>query len=120
MNGILLVAAGGFLGAIARFAASQYISARVRSPLPYGTLFVNVAGSALLGCIAAWDRTTVSLLLGTGFMGAFTTFSTLKAEGVRLWKGSAFKVLFLYYTFTYTLGIAGAWAGYSLVSRLAS
>lgn len=115
MISALLVAAGGFMGAVARFGVSQYASSRLKMRIPYGTLFVNVTGSVLLGCIAAWDHTQVSLLFGTGFMGAFTTFSTLKAEGLRLWKDSAYKALVLYYTLTYTLGIAGAMAGFSLV-----
>lgn len=111
---MLLVGVGGFLGAAARFGISQYAAKISRSDIPYGTLFVNVVGSFLLGWITAYGHKEVSLFLGTGFMGAFTTFSTFKVEGIRLWMGSKYKALILYYAISYILGILLAMAGYGL------
>jgi len=102
------------MGAMARYAVSIYATARSKSMYPLGTLFVNLLGSFLLGFIAAVDNGTVSLLLGTGFMGAFTTFSTFKVEGLRLWMDSRYKVLLVYYGVSYTMGIILAFGGYQI------
>jgi fluoride exporter len=114
MHAYLLVAAGGFIGAIARYAVSSYAAARSKSFYPLGTLFVNLLGSFLLGWIAAINNSTLSLLLGTGFMGAFTTFSTFKVEGLRLWMDSKYKVLLVYYAVSYTMGVFLAYSGYRI------
>lgn len=114
MHPLWLVGAGGFMGAAARFAVSRYAARTSRSPMPWGTLFVNLTGAFLLGILAGLDRRGLSLLWGTGFMGAFTTFSTFKVEGIRLWMGKSYRILLLYYGISYTVGIGLAWLGYEL------
>lgn len=109
----LLVGAGGFLGAAARYGAIQYAAKRNRSSIPAGTLFVNLLGSFLLGWIYAVDNQQASLFFGTGFMGAFTTFSTFKVEGLRMWQAAKFNTLIFYYAVSYTGGIALAFLGYA-------
>jgi CrcB protein len=85
----LLVVLGGLVGAPARYLTDLAVQSRHSSRLPWGTLTVNVAGSLLLGLVAgltsahsapAW----VLSLLGTGFCGALTTFSTFSFETFRL------------------------------------
>lgn len=85
----LLVLAGGLLGAPARFLTDAWVQARHASRVPWGTITVNLVGSLLLGLVAglsgaghlpAWGLT----LVGTGFCGALTTFSTLSFETWRL------------------------------------
>lgn len=85
---LLLVMAGSAVGAPSRWLLDRYISARNSSRFPLGTFAVNVIGSFLLGVIAvaaakggAWYA-----LLGTGFCGGFTTFSTFNYENVRLFE----------------------------------
>lgn len=83
-----LVVAGG-LGAVARFIVDTLVSERNRRPLPLGTLVINVAGSFLLGLLTGWvlhrgGSPDVRAVLGTGFLGGFTTFSTASVELVRL------------------------------------
>lgn len=114
MTPYLLVGAGGFFGAVARYGVSRYAAKRVSGPIPYGTLFVNLLGSFLLGFIAAVDRSTISLLFGTGFMGAFTTFSTLKLEGVQLWRNNKKAPMLIYYAVSYAGGILLAMLGYQI------
>lgn len=114
MSDAAWVALGGFFGAAARFLIARRMSERWPSDWPTGTLLVNLTGSFLLGWIASLHMETVSLLLGTGFMGAYTTFSTFKMEGVRLWSEGKFRILALYYAVSYTLGIGLAFAGYGL------
>ncbi|WP_127587600.1 fluoride efflux transporter FluC [Paenibacillus koleovorans] len=110
MSGIVInvtaIASGGFVGAIARFFIFRWFQHRFQNGFPYGTLTVNLLGSAALGAMVGagwtdWPR----LLLGTGFLGAFTTFSTLKADCLRLYRTRQFKALTAYLLLTYGLGI---------------
>ena len=81
----LLVALGAAVGAPARYLADRAVQTWHGSGRPWGTLTVNVAGSFVLGLVAGLGvRAGWSALLGTGFCGAFTTWSTLGHETVRL------------------------------------
>jgi len=87
---LLAVAAGGGAGAAARYAVSGFVAERMPAGFPYGTLVVNVTGSFLLGLLAtlALDRYLIPrfwfVLLGAGFCGGYTTFSTFSYETLRL------------------------------------
>ena len=81
----LVVVLGGGAGALARYAVGHWASARYPQALldfPWHTFGINVLGSFVLGLVAVWcrDRPTWFLLLGTGFCGGFTTFSTFSVE----------------------------------------
>jgi len=79
------VAFFGAIGAVTRYRVDSAVSARLPSDFPIGTLIVNLTGSLALGVLvgaAVPDR--VAFLLGTGFMGGYTTFSTWMVESVRL------------------------------------
>lgn len=107
---LLMVGFGGFFGAIARFSISKQLN---RSEFPTGTLTVNLLGAFLLGIITgAGVDILISLLFGTGFMGAFTTFSTLKLEMIQLNKDNRKKTFLMYTVMTYGLGILFAFFGY--------
>jgi CrcB protein len=80
-----LVALGGALGALARWQTGIWITKRVRWGWPVGTFFVNASGSFLLGAVFHFHSASEWwLLLGTGFLGAFTTFSTFGYETVQM------------------------------------
>ena len=98
-----LIAIGGFFGAMTRYGLSQWSNKRWPSVIPVGTLFINLSGSFLArgSCGRDWDC-LVSLLLGTGFMGAYTTFSTFYVENVQLVRKKEWKALTLYVGFSYT------------------
>jgi fluoride exporter len=86
---VLAVLAGGMLGAPARYLADRVIQARHDSVFPWGTFAVNVAGSAVLGFLLGAQAhlglpSAAFALLGTGFCGGLTTFSTFGYETVRL------------------------------------
>lgn len=86
---VLGVAAGGAAGAAARFALDGALTSRRSGTFPLATLLINVTGSALLGVLTGlvlfqhlpdgWR-----VVLGTGFCGGFTTFSTVSVASVRL------------------------------------
>lgn len=87
---LLLVALGGALGSVARYLAAQGVSRWAQSAFPWGTLFVNIAGCFLIGLLMVWvsksgeARENARLLLVTGLMGGFTTFSSFSWETWRL------------------------------------
>lgn len=87
---LLLIGAGGFAGAAARFWISRAAARWLGSNLPWGTFLANVSGSLLLGWLAglALKGTAIPpewLMAGSaGFLGAFTTFSTLGLETLHL------------------------------------
>ncbi|KYD10067.1 fluoride efflux transporter CrcB [Heyndrickxia sporothermodurans] len=109
---ITLVAIGGFFGAIFRFGMSNWIKSKYPSTFPIATLFVNLIGSFLLGLIIGANlEKSWQLLLGTGFTGAFTTFSTFKLENVQLYEKKNWNVMVLYLSIGYTVGILLAFIG---------
>jgi fluoride exporter len=115
VNHILMVGIGGFFGAISRFWISQAINKRIRPKIPVATLLINLLGSLLLGIMVGLGLNgNLFMLLGTGFMGAFTTFSTFKLEGIQLHIERRKREFFLYNLFSYGGGILLAFIGLQL------
>lgn len=86
----LWVGLGGVLGALTRFYVGRLFALHFGTTFPYGTMFINVTGSMLLGLIQAlaMERFLFSprlrLFSGVGFCGAYTTFSTFTKETLDL------------------------------------
>ncbi|MGH3927545.1 MAG: fluoride efflux transporter FluC, partial [Pseudonocardiaceae bacterium] len=81
----LWVALGAAVGAPVRYLVDQAVRSRHDSVFPWGTLLVNMAGSLLLGFLAALPAdSAVMAVTGTGFCGALTTYSTFSYETLRL------------------------------------
>ena len=82
---LLLVALGAAVGAPLRYLADRAVQARHDSVFPWGTLAVNVSGSLVLGFLVGLPASgPVATLVGTGFCGALTTYSTFSYETMRL------------------------------------
>ncbi|MGO4591395.1 fluoride efflux transporter CrcB [Paenarthrobacter sp. 2TAF44] len=86
---VLMLALAGGLGAAVRFTVDGLMRARVRAALPWATIVINVSGSLLLGFLAGLVMEgqapeSLQLILGTGFLGGYTTFSTASLETIRL------------------------------------
>jgi CrcB protein len=80
--GVMLI---GGIGSVTRFLVDRTVARRVGRPFPYGTLTVNITGAALLGFLTSLALPKdVALLIGTAFVGAYTTFSTWMLETQRL------------------------------------
>ncbi|MED0895229.1 fluoride efflux transporter CrcB [Aneurinibacillus migulanus] len=116
MMEVLWVALGGFFGAISRFTMVGVIDKQTNSSFPYGTLTVNVLGSFCLGLLYGLDvGWQVKAMLGAGFLGSFTTFSTFAYENVQLQRLGKRKEARLYIGISVLAGIAavalGFWIG---------
>jgi len=112
---VLLVALGAAVGAPLRYLLDRAVQARHDSVFPWGTFTVNVTGSFILGCVAgAALSSPFFALLGTGFCGALTTYSTFGYETVRLARsGSSLYALFNV-VLSVAAGLLAAWLGLSL------
>ena len=111
------ISAGGFLGANARFLVGLWVVERWGAAFPWGTLLINLSGSFVLGFYLTLvterfaDRPTTRLFVATGFLGAYTTFSTFSYEVVQLLtQGSAMQALG-YVAGSLVLGLAAAACG---------
>lgn len=112
----LLVGIGASLGAISRY----YLSITFNKPLglgfPYGTFWVNLSGSFLMGFIATLieiivANTALNLFLIIGFLGSYTTFSTYQLESYSLWRFKQYKLAFLHWIGLPILGFIGLLIG---------
>lgn len=116
----LLVLVGGAIGAPLRYLTDLAVQSRHDSVFPWGTLAVNVIGSFILGLISAaappaWAVT----LVGTGFCGALTTFSTFGYETVRLFEDGSYAAGLANAVANLALGLGAAALGWWLGSALA-
>jgi len=96
MINVLVVLIGGALGALARYQLDGLIQDHTHGAMPVGTLVINVSGSLVLGLLVGLRlqhgmSATVELAAGTGFCGAFTTFSSLMYETTRLAQDGAYR-----------------------------
>jgi fluoride exporter len=120
---ILAVLVGGMIGAPARYLADRAIQARHDSVFPWGTFAINIAGSAVLGFLLGAQRhlglpPTAFALLGTGFCGGLTTFSTFGYETLRLLEDGAVGEAGLNVIGSLAAGVLVAWLGYLLAGAL--
>jgi len=111
----LAVAALGGSFSVVRFLVDAAISSRTAAEFPWGTFFINVTGSFVLGWfVGAGLGGTTLLLAGTASVGAYTTFSTWMLEAHRLGSDDDRRPLLAYVLGSLVVGLAAAAAGHSL------
>ena len=117
---ILLIAIGGAAGAAARYAVDVTIATRLAGAFPWGTLAVNLSGSFALGLMFALVIERELLPAGArgplmiGFLGAYTTFSTLMLESWRLWEDGAVALALVNLGGSMVLGVVALVVGLAL------
>jgi fluoride exporter len=106
------VALVGGLGALARFWLDGAVSRRAGGVFPAGTLAVNISGSFVLGVlVGAGVGGDALLVAGTGFVGAYTTFSTWMLETERLGEDGRWRALALNVVVSLVVGLAAVALG---------
>ncbi len=120
IKNLLLVAAGGSMGAVLRYGIALMLP---NQSFPLATLIANLAGSFLLGIILAMslkDETLpegVKLFLATGICGGFTTFSGFSSENLGLMQSGKYNLAFLYIVTSVVGGILATWFGFKLIQH---
>lgn len=120
MRLILLVGLGGFFGSITRYLATVYFIKLTSSAFPFGTLFINVTGSFLIGVIYGlssrynWPNSEWRTFFATGFCGGYTTFSTFSYENLKLLESGNYSSFATYSTASVIMGILATFVGLAL------
>jgi CrcB protein len=118
---ILELALAGAVGAVTRYLVDGRIQEGTSSDHPVGTLFINVSGSLLLGFLTGLALYhafpgTPRTVLGTGFCGGYTTFSTFAFETVQLAERHDYAGAARYFTASFALPVLAAAAGWALAA----
>lgn len=122
----LLAALGGALGTVARYLTVVAVARLFGSDFPWGTFAVNVSGSLAIGVLVAaigqWFAGSAELrvLLVTGFLGGFTTFSAYSLEILQLIERRAMLAALLYAIGSVIVSLLAVSIGYSAMKALAS
>ena len=122
----MLVFVGGGLGASTRHGVNILAARWLGTDFPWSTLIINVAGSALMGVLAAWLAFRndpfwtqhARLFVTTGFLGGFTTFSAFSLEAALLFERRAFVLMGIYVITSVGLSIVGLFIGLWIVRAL--
>ncbi|MGQ4877730.1 fluoride efflux transporter FluC [Billgrantia sp. LNSP4103-1] len=121
---VLMVAAGGALGGMARLAISELLARQLGPAFPWGTLAVNLSGALLAGALAGWlgmsggDAPGAWALLAVGLLGGYTTVSSLSLQSLALWQSGRRGAALANVAITLIAGLALAAFGWWLTGRL--
>jgi len=113
----ILIGFGGMLGALARYAVIRFVAERSGTTFPIGTIFVNITGAFLLGMFIGFIThgsglgKGLGLALTTGFLGAYTTFSTFSYETVQLIQDGEMPRAIGYVFSSIIFGLMAGWLG---------
>jgi CrcB protein len=114
---MVIIGCGGFLGANARYVVGLLVGAAWGMSFPWGTLLINVSGSFALGLFVTFimkrhaGAPALRAFVATGFLGAFTTFSTFSHEAVQLMLAGSTLPALAYVAGSLILGLGAAAAG---------
>lgn len=120
--GIIYVALGGAIGASARYLLSNWMASWLGTDFPWGTFFVNISGSFLIGIVLVLVEggslpAEARLLVAVGILGGYTTFSSFSYESLQLITGGAVLATFLNMFGQLALGLTFVYLGV-VVGRL--
>jgi len=121
---LFAIALGGAAGALARHGAAHAIDSWLGTHFPFGTMFVNIAGSLLIGLafVLLIERLTLAPIwrsvMIVGFLGAFTTFSTYSLQALALLEAGRFAAAAAYVVGSVVICVAATAAGMALARQL--
>jgi CrcB protein len=116
---VLLVALGAAVGAPLRYLLDRTVQSRHDSAFPWGTLTVNVVGCLVLGVLVGLPvPAPLAALLGTGFCGALTTYSTFGYETLRLLQNRTYTLAVLNVVVSLVAGLGAAYLGITAAAAL--
>jgi fluoride exporter len=118
----IAISFGAIAGALSRYYLSLYLSLwltdRLGMEFPYGTFLINITGCAAMGLFSSLtlERSLhlspeIRLMVTTGFLGAYTTFSTYGLEMVNLWRNGSLELAGLYGVGSVILGAIATYLG---------
>ncbi len=117
------IALGGAVGACSRYLISELCILLLGRGFPYGTLTVNVVGSFIMGLLMAMFHKELLAVepwrqvIGLGFLGALTTFSTFSMDNVILMQQGALLKMGLNVVLNVVLSISAAWVGFQMLAK---
>ena len=114
-----MIGVAGACGALSRYLLSRFVAEHLRSRFPLGTLFINVSGAFLIGVVFMTTSRhllspTLQAVLATGFLGGYTTFSTMSWEIIQLVRSSQARASFMYIGSTVVPGLVAVVLGFAL------
>jgi CrcB protein len=121
---ILVISMGAIVGANARYLLSRFAAKELGPVFPYGTLFINIAGSLIVGFFVIWTAERVladprwRLLVVVGFCGSFTTFSSYAFETIAYFEQGQWLLMLINVLTNNLLCLGGALAGMALARVL--
>src|SRR5580692_10039806 len=114
----LLVALGAAVGGLTRYIIGYYFTSRYGTDFPYGTFFINLTASFLIGVVAEFALTgafgvgpLTRLTLSVGFLGGYSTFSAFSVETLTLALTGHWVRAIAYSLGSVVLGVGASWAG---------
>ncbi len=124
MIDLLVISIGAIIGANARYLLSRFAAKELGPVFPYGTLFINIAGSLIVGFFVIWTTERVladprwRLLVVVGFCGSFTTFSSYAFETMAYFEQGQWLLMLTNVLTNNLLCLGGALAGMALARVL--
>ena len=116
---LIYIALGGGLGAVSRFLLTEYLNNNISYLFPIGTIFVNILGCFIVGCIAGYfasKSSPIYLFFVIGFLGSFTTMSAFSIQAIELFNSnSSSGILYVILTFSFT--IVASYIGLTVFSK---
>jgi CrcB protein len=122
--GVLAIAAGAVPGALSRYYLTEFCKRVLGTNFPYGTFVINLTGCFLMGFSFTLFRgikgfpQEVDLLVRTGFLGSYTTFSTYGYDTLMLWRNNQPRTTLFYWMGSAMLGLVGLGVGCALAQLL--
>jgi CrcB protein len=119
---VLAIAIGAIPGALSRYHLTEWTKAKYGTKFPYGTFIINLTGCLAMGFFFTLSKgitgypKDLDLLIRTGFLGSYTTFSTYGFDTLTLWRGKQKLATFFYWAGSAVLGVAAVILGSTIAT----